>query len=221
MVNLTVNNGGACVLNAESATATSDAPKPEAQTSGITIPEHVDTWDEYFLWMAAAASIKSKDPRCRVGAVIASRNNVVLSTGFNGLARGVHDDEHILGNADEKLKVICHAEQNAIMNAARIGVALEGASIFVTKFPCLTCCNAIIQAGITRIYTHDERFWNDDPFDKDHSRKTSILRQARVKVDAPYHPEYAPHEQINPQKKKGPMRETNVTLATGTTAEGD
>jgi dCMP deaminase len=153
--------------------------------------------------------------------VIASRNNVVLSTGFNGLARGVHDDEHILGNADEKLKVICHAEQNAIMNAARIGVALEGASIFVTKFPCLTCCNAIIQAGITRIYTHDERFWNDDPFDKDHSRKKSILRQARVKVDAPYHPEYAPHEQINPQKKKGPMRETNVTLATGTTAEGD
>jgi hypothetical protein len=62
---------------------------------------------------------------------------------------------------------------------------------------------------------------SDDPFDKDHSRKRSILRQAHVKVDAPYHPEYAPHEQINPQKKKRPMRETNVTLPAGTAAEGD
>jgi len=201
--------------NGEFATATTDAPKAEAQTSRITIPEHVDNWDEYFLYMAAAASIKSKDSRCRVGAVIASPSNVVLSTGFNGLARGVYDDEHILENPDEKLKVICHAEQNAILNAARVGVALEGASIFVTKFPCLTCCNAIIQAGITRIYTHDERFWDDDPFDGDHSRKKSILRQAHVKVDAPYHPQYAPHEQIDPHKKKRPMRETKSRSALG------
>jgi dCMP deaminase len=151
MVTITTNDGGACVPNLESAAATPDAPRPEEQTSGITIPEHVDTRDEYFLCIARAASIKSKDPRCPVGAVIASPDNVVLSTGFNGLARGVYDDEHTLADADEKLKVICHAEQNAILNAARIGVALEGASIFVTKFPCLTCCNAIIQAGITRI----------------------------------------------------------------------
>jgi len=220
MVTITTNDGGACVPNLESAAATPDAPRPEEQTSGITIPEHVDTRDEYFLCIARAASIKSKDPRCPVGAVIASPDNVVLSTGFNGLARGVYDDEHTLADADEKLKVICHAEQNAILNAARIGVALEGASIFVTKFPCLTCCNAIIQAGITRIYTHDRWFWDDDPFDKDHSRKKNILRQARVRVEAPFHPEYAPKEQINPRKKKGPMRETNVTPA-GKAAEGD
>lgn len=169
--------------------------------------------------MATAASIKSKDPRCRVGAVIASPSNVVLSTGFNGLARGVHDDKHILDDPDEKLKIICHAEQNAILNAARVGVAIEGASIFVTKFPCLACCNSIIQVGITRIYTHDDRYWNDDPFDKDHSRKKDILRQAHVKVDAPFHPDYSPQAPINPKKRKGPTRETNVTPTAGKIAE--
>ncbi len=190
--------------NAESAIPIPDAPRPEEQISSISIPGHVGTWDEYFLCIARAVSIKSKDTHCPVGAVIASPDNVVLSTGFNGLPRGVYDDEHILEDKDEKIKVICHAEQNAILNAARVGVALGGASIFVTKFPCLTCCNAIIQVGITRIYTHDRGFWKNDPFDKDHSRKKSILRQARIRVDAPFHPEYAPKEQVDPRKKKGP-----------------
>jgi dCMP deaminase len=212
---------GACVLNEESVTPTLHAPKPEVQTPDICIPEYVDNWDQYFLYMATAASIKSKDSRCRVGAVIASQNNVVLSTGFNGLARGVHDDESILENPDEKLKVICHAEQNAILNAARIGIALEGASIFVTKFPCLACCNTIIQAGITRIYTHDSWYWNDDPFDQDHSRKRKILRQTHVRVDAPFHPEYVPQRRIDPHKKKAPMGEIIIKVTPGKAAEAD
>jgi dCMP deaminase len=165
-------------------------------------PEYVEHWDEYFLWMAQAAAIKSKDPRCRVGAVIVSQDNIVLSTGFNGLARRVYDDEQLLANAEEKLRVICHAEVNAIHNAARIGVALQGASIFVTKFPCLACCNAIIQAGITGIYTHDDHFWDDDPLDSDHSRKISVLRQAGINVHAPFHPEFVPHAPISLKKKQ-------------------
>ena len=184
---------------------------PEAVESGqaidrIDLPGYVDSWDEYFLLIAKVVSIKSKDPRCQVGAVITSTEHVVLTTGFNGLPRGVYDDQDILANAEEKLKVICHAEQNAILNAARVGVALKGATIFVTKFPCLTCCNAIVQAGITRIYTHDNSFWNDDPFDGDHSRKKQTLKQAGIKVDAPFHPAYRPKEEISPNKKKPPVR---------------
>src|SRR5580692_291788 len=132
-------------------------PTAEPPISDLVIPECVDSWDKYFLYMAAAVSIKSKDRTCRVGAVIVSASNVVLSTGFNGLARGVYDDKEILDDKDkrdDKLRVMCHAEQNAILNAARIGIAVEGATIYVTKFPCLACCNGIIQAGITRIYTH-------------------------------------------------------------------
>jgi dCMP deaminase len=207
--------------NSEPAATALDASKTEAQTSDILIPEYVDNWDEYFLYIAMAASIKSKDEDCRVGAVIASPTNVLLSTGFNGLARGVHDNKAVLKDQDEKLKVICHAEQNAILNAARVGVAVEGASIFVTKFPCLSCCNSIIQAGIKRIYTHDKGFWKNDPFDKDHSRKKDILGQAHIKIDAPFHPDYSPHERIDPKKKKAPMRAENVTSTSGKAAEGD
>ena len=194
------------MLKAEAAATSQAFPKSVVQRGEICMPECVDSWDEYFLYLAMAASIKSKDERCRVGAVIVSPTNVVLSTGFNGLARGVHDDKDLLADPDEKLKVICHAEQNAILNAARIGVAVEGASIFVTKFPCLACCNHIIQAGIKRIYTHDKWYWNDDPFDKDHSRKRDILHQAHIKIDAPFHPEYSPKEPIDPKNRKAPAR---------------
>jgi dCMP deaminase len=152
-------------------------------------------------------SIKSKDPKCPVGAVIVSEDNVILSTGFNGLARGVHDDEETLFDADEKLKVICHAENNAILNAARVGGRpLQGSTIYVTKFPCLACCNSIIQAGIKRIYTHDHEYWKDDPADNDHTRKPRMLREAHVKIDAPYHPGFKPGEQILVPKKKSPTR---------------
>ena len=161
-------------------------PEPQFEQDRFSVPTRVDDWDEYFLNVAKVISIKSKDPNCPVGAVIVSHDHLVLSTGFNGLARGVHDDEQLLSDVVEKLRVICHAEDNAIMNAARAGGrGLEGATIYVTKFPCLACCNAIIQAGIKRIYTHDATFWDDDPSDPDHSRKKRILHEAHVKFDAP------------------------------------
>jgi len=184
-------------------------PLPE-HPEPLSIPSYVDKWDDYFLNIAKAVSIKSKDPKCPVGAVIASDDNVILSTGFNGLARGVHDDVLILGNADEKLKVVCHAENNAILNAARVGGRpLEGSTIYVTKFPCLACCNSIIQAGIKRVYTHDDSYWKDDPFDGDGTRKRRILHEARIKVVAPYHPDFKPTEQITVPKRP-PGRETVV-----------
>lgn len=179
----------------------SGVSETEAKSARISIPAHVDDWDEYFLNIAKAVSIKSKDPKCPVGAVIVSEDKVVLSTGFNGLARGVHDDERTLLDADEKLRVICHAEDNAIMNAARVGGRpLQGTTIYVTKFPCLACCNAIIQAGIRRVYTHDDSFWKDDPVDENHSRKKRVLHEAHVKVDAPFHHAFKPSEQITVPK---------------------
>jgi dCMP deaminase len=192
--------------------------KPESATREIIVPVHTDNWDEYFMYIALAVSIKSKDSHCRVGAVIVSPDKIVLSTGFNGLARGVHDDMRILLDKDEKLKVICHAEHNAIMNAARVGGhPLPGTTIYVTKFPCLACCNAIIQAGITRIYTHDHEFWEHDPFDKEQTRKPRVLHEAGVKVDAPYHPDFMPEKPITPPTEplpKGlPVPPKSVRLA--------
>jgi dCMP deaminase len=169
---------------------------------------------EAFLGIARAVAQKSKDPNCRVGAVIVSQDHLVLSTGFNGLARGVYDDQRLLQNVDEKLKWICHAETNAIANAARSGVSLMNSTLFVTKFPCFLCCNAIAQAGVKRIYTHDNRFWADDPVDGQkpqsvserrrapHSRKRALLKQADIDVDAPNHPDYNARWRIPPARSK-------------------
>jgi dCMP deaminase len=161
----------------------------------------VPEWDEYFLAIAQVVKLKSKDPRCPVDAVIVSPDNLVLATGYNGLARCVADDETLLEHVPEKLRWICHAEENAILNAARTGASTRGSTIYVTKFPCFNCCNAIVQAGITRIYTHDHKYWDDDFIDgktvlqerkvsQPHTRKPALLRQGRVRVDVPFHPDF-------------------------------
>jgi dCMP deaminase len=147
---------------------------------------YMDEWQEYFLGIAKAVAKKSKDPRCSVGAVVVSRDRLVLSTGFNGLARGIYDRPSLLHDIDEKLKWICHAEANATLNGGRKGVSLENGQIIVTKFPCLFCCNLIVQSDITTICTDDEKFWDDDAFDRSpHTRKKALLREARIYVVAP------------------------------------
>lgn len=145
--------------------------------------------------VAEAVSKKSKDPRCRVGAVIVivrDNENTIASSGFNGFARHIVDDKDLLADVEEKLKWMCHAEFNAIMNAARHGTPLTETKIYVTKFPCFACCNAIIQAGIKAIYTLDKKFWDDDPLDPDHKRKQAALSQVGMRVQAPNHPVYNP-----------------------------
>lgn len=189
-------------------------PTPSGKPELLAIPARVDNWDDYFLHVASVLSIKSKDPRCAVGAVIVSQDHVILSAGFNGFARGVYDDMETLSNADEKIKVICHAELNAIVNAARVGVRIEGATIYVSKFPCISCCNAIIQAGLKRLATHDPEYWKDDPLDKDHSLKRRVLRETHIEVYAPYHPEFTPKTQITvPKRKPGPVKATAARAA--------
>lgn len=185
----------------------------------VKIPEHVVTFDEYFMYVAVAISIKSKDPKCAVGAVIASKDHLILSSGFNGLARGVHDDDATLNDAVAKIKVICHAEGNAITNAAKLGGrSLDGATIYVTKFPCLACCNSIIQAGIKRICTHDNWYWNDDPLDGTHILKKRVLHEAGIEVYAPFHPDFRPAEPILVPKKM-PGSVTSISSIASTAAK--
>jgi dCMP deaminase len=187
---------------------------PDVQGDACISVDKVDDWDEYFVIIAEAVKSKSKDIHCPVGAVIVS-DKVVLTTGYNGLPRGVDDDQAILDDKDEKLKVICHAEQNAIINAARMGIATRGASIYVTKFPCLACCNSIIQAGIKRIYTLDDWYWDNDPFDGkedgNHWRKRRLLRGTHIIFDAPHHPEYSSQIKIKKRARGTKLLPRNGT----------
>ncbi len=106
-------------------------------------------WDEYFLDLAQFVSRKSKDPSTKVGAVITDKNHVLISCGFNGLARNVRDTEERLTNRELKYKLIIHAEVNSILFARR---SLENCILYCWPFmPCSNCASVVIQSGIKKV----------------------------------------------------------------------
>ena len=121
----------------------------------ITFPPATGTvsekWDRRFLELAKHISEWSKDPSTKVGCVVVGADREVLSTGFNGFPRGIEDDLDRLEDRDRKYPLICHAEENAIMHAARIGVSLKGNTAYVTWPPCSRCTRSLIQAGLNEV----------------------------------------------------------------------
>jgi dCMP deaminase len=110
------------------------------------------SWNRYFMNLAIQAATRSTCPRKHVGAVIV-RDKTVLSTGYNGSIRGApHCTEAgcLLDN-DHCIRTV-HAEANALVQAARHGIRLEGAEIYVTASPCFNCFKLIVNAGIGTIY---------------------------------------------------------------------
>ena len=121
------------------------------------------SWDEYFMNIARVVSSRSTCDRKFVGAVIV-RDKTILSTGYNGSIRGMpHCSEagHMMEN-DHCVATI-HAEANAIIQAAKNGVMIDGASIYVTASPCWNCFKQLANAGVTRIvygeFYRDERIF--------------------------------------------------------------
>lgn len=110
-----------------------------------------EDWDNYFLGIAGAVSVKSKDPKSKLGAVL-TQNNVVVSTGFNGFPRGI-DERAERWERPIKYQFVSHAEANAIFNAARNGIPTVGGTLYLYGFPgpCIECAKAIIQAGVLRV----------------------------------------------------------------------
>ena len=122
------------------------------------------SWDEYFMGVALLSGMRSKDPNTQVGACIVSRDNKILSMGYNGFPKGCEDDEFPWerdGDANEtKYPFVTHAELNAILNYR--GGSLEGAKIYVALFPCNECAKAIIQCGIKEVI-YDQDKYGDTP----------------------------------------------------------
>jgi len=111
------------------------------------------SWEEYFFNVILEIQKKSKD-RTKVGCVIVSPYNEIVSTGFNGFPRGVEDRQDKVPERYEreiKLMYTEHAEKNAIFAAARRGIPLEGCKIYIEWSPCADCMRAIIQSGIKEV----------------------------------------------------------------------
>lgn len=141
------------------------------------------TWDEYFMRIAKDTSLMSTCLSRQVGAV-AVKDKRIIATGFNGAPTGIkHCDE--LGGCVRKQKGaksgemldICraaHAEANVVAQAAKHGISLKGATLYVTDKPCGLCEKAIINVGITKVvYSGDYK----------HSDSTSMLEEAGIDVE--------------------------------------
>ncbi len=108
-------------------------------------------WDVRFLRLAKEVSTWSKDRSTQVGAVIVGEDRTPGPYGYNGFPRYIDDEKEERHARPVKYDWTEHAERNAIYNAARMGVALKGGTIYVTHVPCTDCARAIIQVGITRV----------------------------------------------------------------------
>jgi dCMP deaminase len=135
-------------------------------------------WDEYFMKIAIQAGTRSTCDRKHVGAVIV-RQKTILSTGYNGSVRGMpHCDDvgHMMEN-DHCIATV-HAEANAIIQAAKNGVSVNGADIYVTASPCWHCFKLIANSGIQRIFYGE--FYRDQHV-IDIAKKTGIeLKQVKI-----------------------------------------
>lgn len=109
------------------------------------------SWDDYFMGIAYMVASRSTCPRKAVGAVVV-RHHTILSTGYNGSIRGMpHCTEVGCMMEDDHCVATIHAEANAIIQAARNGVMIEGAECYVTASPCWSCFKTLANAGVTRI----------------------------------------------------------------------
>lgn len=118
------------------------------------------SWDEYFMEIAEIVKTRSTCLRRQVGAVIVKENRII-TTGYNGAPSGLKHCTEIGGCERARLNIpsgqrheLCralHAEQNAIIQAAKVGVSTEGTTIYITLQPCVICAKMLVNAGIKRI----------------------------------------------------------------------
>ena len=124
-------------------------------------------WDEYFMAIAEVVAMRSNCSRRHVGAVMV-KDRHILSTGYNGTPHGVKNcfaggcprcSGKVKSGSHLEECLCVHAEQNAIAQAARFGLELEGSTVYVTISPCLTCAKLIINSGIKEVvYAGDYAF---------------------------------------------------------------
>ena len=137
----------------------------------------MNKWTKHFLSIAAEAGSMSKDPTTKVGAVLVVERRVV-GTGFNGFPRPVRDTQARLADRETKLKLVVHAEMNALLDAGR---EAHGSTLYLHGFqasPCLNCTKHLVQAGVRSIVAYGGPLpdrWRDET-----NEAAAILQEADV-----------------------------------------
>jgi dCMP deaminase len=142
-----------------------------------------EKWDLRFLALATQIASWSKDPSTQVGCVVVGEDREIRSTGFNGFPRGIEDRADRLADRALKYPLICHAEENAIMHAARVGVSLKGCVAFVTWPPCSRCARSMIQAGVREV-VYPAGCEIPERWEEDFSISVEMLEEAGLTIRA-------------------------------------
>ena len=144
-------------------------------------------WDHYFMGIAKAAAVRSKDRSTKVGVAIVGPRNELRSTGYNGFARGVDDDVEERHVKPLKDLFMAHAERNAINLAARVGTATDGCTMYICSIsekgahpPCAICAGAIINAGIVRVVCEQGEV--SDNYKESVKAAFEMFREAGVRI---------------------------------------
>lgn len=137
--------------------------------------------DKFMLETAIRFSEFSKDPNTKVGAVAVDDNYRVLSIGYNGLPSKYPDDYSLLSREDKNLITI-HAEVNCILNAAKNGVSLQGATMYVSEQCCSNCAAAMINAGIKRVVMPTSTNLNPN-WQRSLELSAEVFQQCNIQVD--------------------------------------
>ena len=140
-------------------------------------------WNQYFMAQAVLLSLRSTCTRLEVGATLV-KDRRIIAGGYNGAVSG---DNHCIDHGCYVVDGHCirtiHAEMNALLQCAKLGISTDGAEIYVTHFPCLHCTKAILQAGIKKIYyLHD---YHNYPYAIELIQKLGVEIQ-QVKLDPKY-----------------------------------
>jgi len=122
----------------------------------------MDKWDKRFMEMAhvIASWASCYQENRKIGAVIV-KNKRIMTTGYNGAPAGVKTcvergeclrrKMNIPSGQRQELCYAVHAEQNAIIQAAKLGVSIDGATLYCTHQPCVMCAKMIVNSGIVRV----------------------------------------------------------------------
>jgi dCMP deaminase len=108
-------------------------------------------WDLRFLELARFVGHWSKDRSRKVGCIIVGPHREIRALGYNGFPRGADDSPDDRHQRPIKYLWTEHAERNAIYQAARVGIAVQGCTMYLPWFPCMDCARAIVQSGIARL----------------------------------------------------------------------
>jgi len=125
------------------------------------------SWEEYFMAIAQLSAKRSKDPNTQVGACIVNSKKRIIGIGYNGFPTGCSDDElpwdREGGYLNTKYPYVCHAEMNAISNASN-KPELDGATLYVSFFPCNECAKLMVQVGIKEVVYLSNKHYDEDIF---------------------------------------------------------